>query len=372
MLKARSGYWHIHLRELGVRKSTGIRVGDDKRLAWEEHNRVEQEALAGQKRGTAKGTAMTLEDAYDAAMLHHPTWRDSTSPSTIEGNYKRTAGYFGSDRAVATIGEEDVDAWQHQMRSEKLSPSTVNQRLSLLSVLFDWAKVEKPKLRRAKMRKGRLTILSHEEEAKVLDYFTQSALVLKDKQGRERTVGMQRDLAMVDLVVVLIDTGFRLSEMLRVGVREVSFERNTVAAWETKGDQPRIIPMTPRVRAVMERRLAGLKPSDVTARAFPGLTVDAADDCWERCRDSIGMAHEPEFVIHALRHSCCSRMVAAGMDAFSVQAWMGHKNIATTQRYVTLDPSKLTRLADALSCATQRATAVKIEAEKSTPELALS
>jgi len=352
MLKARDGIWQASFTLPSgkrVRSSTGIAVGTDKALAWAEHDRIERHHLSLQVAQQAPN-APTLQAVFDAALMDHEPWRVSTSQRTIEGNFKAVAEYFKPDTAMASIGDEEVAAYKRHMVTAGLSPSTINQRLSMLSVLFAQARVRKPEIKRAKVRRGRIRILSQREESLVLEYFTEAAKITRDKQGRERKLGQQRDLDMLDLVPCLLDTGFRIGEMLRVGPSEVSFESRTIAAWETKGDQPRIIPMTKRVASIMTRRLAG-----GAAKAFPLFTVDSADACWERCREGLGLASEAEFVIHALRHTCCSRMVAEGMDAFRVQKWMGHRNIATTQLYVTLGTRDLTALADTMDRANERA-----------------
>ena len=52
-------------------------------------------------------------------------------------------------------------------------------------------------------------------------------------------------------------------------------------------------------------------------------------------------------VVHTFRHTCCSRLVIAGVDLMRVK-WMGHKRIETTMRYAHLGPQDLEALADVL------------------------
>lgn len=343
MLKKRSGYWHADITLPGggrIRCSTGIRVGDDKALAWEEHERLARGPALLARAG--KDGRLTLQQAFDRALTEHERWRSSSSQRTITGNFKFVSAHFGTDRTLASISDQDVSDYKTLMIRESKSPSTINQRLSMLSVLFNIAgeidrRLDKPRIKRAKSRRGRIRILSRTEEEAAFTTLAAS------------TDPRQQMLAV--MCAALLDTGFRLSEMLRVGPNEVNFERNEIAAWETKADLPRIITMTSRVRTIMEKQLAGLKASDVTARAFPMFTVFSADHAWAKMRKAIGLAHDKEFVIHALRHTCCSRLVAAEQNAFKVQKWMGHKSITTTMIYVTLFSSDLKGLASALECA---------------------
>jgi integrase len=51
-----------------------------------------------------------------------------------------------------------------------------------------------------------------------------------------------------------VDTGFRIGEALRVASTEIDWDNGMVPAWETKGDDPRQVPMTARVKAILKAR----------------------------------------------------------------------------------------------------------------------
>ena len=55
----------------------------------------------------------------------------------------------------------------------------------------------------------------------------------------------------------------------------------------------------------------------------------------------MGLARDPFFVIHSLRHTCASRLARAGVPIVVVKEWLGHKDIQTTLRYVHMDTSAL-------------------------------
>ena len=42
--------------------------------------------------------------------------------------------------------------------------------------------------------------------------------------------------------------------------------------------------------------------------------------------------------LHQLRHAFCSHALMSGIDARTVQRWMGHKNLITTMRYAHVSP----------------------------------
>ena len=283
-----------------------------------------------------KPSTILLKDAFKKAMKDHPRWRDSKAQRTIEDNFDLIcrSSLFNEEDDLTTVTYAKCSDYVEQLQQQGTSASTINQRLSLLSVLLTYAaskwgftQITPFKMPRQKPPKGRIRVLSREEEASVISRFSIGLLKY------------HKDMA--DLVACLVDTGCRLSEMLRLNIRDVSWEQNVVLIWENKGDQPRSVPMTSRVRTLLARRASIKEP-------FGMLTVDSADNCWEWVRKEMGLKGDKEFVIHSLRHTTASRLAAKGMDAFRIQKWMGHKNIATTMIYVTLYGRDLQALADAL------------------------
>lgn len=332
MIKLRGKtWWADFYRADGtrVRKSLGT---TDKKQAQILEAKLVSEAPTSKAHGA---DSLTLEDAYDGAMKEQEAWRTSKSPRTLEGNWKHVSEHFGKDRELSSISSKDVTSYIQKMQLCKLSGSTINQRLSILSVLYkqaeDWGHdIAKPRLTRQKVNKGRQRRVSPAEEARIIELFK---LGVKPKH-----------LEMADLVPVLVDTGVRLSEALRIRDIDIDFEQNAIVIWENKADHPRAVPMTQRVRKIMEARKN-------LSSIFGKLSVDSADDCWEWVRAKMDLENDKEFVIHALRHSTASRLADAGVDAFRIQQMMGHKTITTTQKYVHVSAAGLQRLTGVLEAA---------------------
>jgi len=58
---------------------------------------------------------------------------------------------------------------------------------------------------------------------------------------------------------------------------------------------------------------------------------------------------DPEFTIHAIRHTVASRLVQNGVDLYVVAKWLGHTSIKTTERYAHLSPENLKKAAQVLN-----------------------
>jgi site-specific recombinase XerD len=62
----------------------------------------------------------------------------------------------------------------------------------------------------------------------------------------------------------------------------------------------------------------------------------------ERCKEIAGLAglDKAEWHLHRFRDTAATRWLRAGIDVRTVQEWLGHESLATTQKY--LEPSKET------------------------------
>lgn len=347
MIKRRSnGMWRLDVKSAnGTRVRKSLNTTDKAEALLRAPTALQEviDAQSGKKPQSStpakppKALTITLRDAFKRARREYPKWRDSKSPRTIEDNFELVcqSDLFNDSDDLTTVTYKKCADYVDQLEASGTSASTINQRLSLLSVLITcgarlWGFEVTPfKMPRKKVTQGRIRVLSREEEASVIEWFHSGTLKYHDD--------------MVDYVAALVDTGCRQSEMLSLEPRDVNWEANTLTIWFNKADLPRTIPMTERLRTILKRRADRNK-----GKFFGRLTVDSADNCWEWVREKMELEHDEEFVIHALRHTTASRLAAAGMDAFRIQKWMGHKSITTTMIYVTLFANDLQDLAGAL------------------------
>lgn len=100
--------------------------------------------------------------------------------------------------------------------------------------------------------------------------------------------------------------------------------------------------MTKRVISILKARKA---PS--VAQPF-NLKPYQAENAWRWVRRSMGLENDAEFILHALRHTCASRLVNKGIDLYVVRDWLGHSSIQVTERYAHLAPNKLAHAASVL------------------------
>jgi integrase/recombinase XerD len=152
-----------------------------------------------------------------------------------------------------------------------------------------------------------------------------------------------RDVAILEL---LYASGLRASELCDLKLRDPNLQVGCVRVLG-KGMKERIVPLGQAAREALERYFSDCRPKLVRAptdRLFLSRTGKPLERIalWmlvERYGRKSGLlkAISP----HVLRHCFASHLLGGGADLRVVQELLGHSDIATTQIYTHVDPSRL-------------------------------
>jgi integron integrase len=273
--------------------------------------------------------------------------------------YKRFVRWSGL-KHPATLGGDVVERWLSHLATEgEVSAST--QRQALAAILFLYQQVLGLKLpwldniTRAKQPKRLPCVLTVPEVQRVLTALPHSAagLVLRLCYG----------------------AGLRLSEALRLRIKDVDLERRILTVRGGKGDKDRttVLPaaLLPALRQqIADRRklhdldlargMVDVELPHALARKYPNAPrewawqwlVAGAD--YATCprtgairrhhlhpktiqramREAVRRAgiHKPA-TVHTLRHSFATHLLEAGQDIRTIQTLLGHADVSTTMIY---------------------------------------
>ena len=164
------------------------------------------------------------------------------------------------------------------------------------------------------------------------------------------------------LLLLLYGAGLRISEALRLTLADVDLEQSLLTIRETKFYKTRLVPLGPDLTQALTVYLAARSerrhPSPpeaflLTTRHSLPVTVQLAEDTFKRlCRKAgVRRKDESRFVprLHDLRHAfAVHRLTACYREGGDVQrllpqlsTYLGHVDIDSTQRYLTLTPELL-------------------------------
>ena len=157
----------------------------------------------------------------------------------------------------------------------------------------------------------------------------------------------------VAAIRLLILTGCRAGEILRLRWTEVDFENGSLNLADSKTGAKRVMLGAPALEVLAELPRVG---AYVIAGASPDKPRRDIKRPWERIRRH---AQLPNLRLHDLRHSFASMGAASGMGLAVVGKLLGHASPVTTARYSHFADDPLRRASDSISTALAAAMAPK-------------
>jgi len=170
-----------------------------------------------------------------------------------------------------------------------------------------------------------------------LDLISSSELKRLMSAPDAKTLEGKRDKAILEL---FFSTGLRISELTSLSIDDVDLTRDEFSV-RGKGDKIRVVFLSDSARECIERYLKKRKDLDDALfirygpKANDGgelrLSPRAVQRLLKKYAAQAGITRK--VTPHVLRHSFATDLLQNGADLRSVQALLGHANIATTQVY---------------------------------------
>lgn len=271
---------------------------------------------------TREASGPTMREAFKHGLRVRGGWAQSKAQHTLDQTFGAiidSTPKLTEDTPVAILTRDFVRelraTWMKEEGKRKgttLSASTINHRLSMLSVLLEVSDLPPHTVKHLSTKGNRRTRRITDTE---IDTMRSWCYAHAERKGA---------LDLAALITVGIDTGARQGELLALQWRDVAAD--TLTFRDTKNSLSRTIPLRPAAKAILEARRGLPSP-------FGMLDSDRIKNLWVDMREALGKADDPEFVFHALRHESVSRMVDEGKNTFAIAAYHGHENINTTQGY---------------------------------------
>lgn len=222
-----------------------------------------------------------------------------------------------------------IDRWAHSQA--ELKPTSFNAKLAAAKHLLKWlGQIWPDHIGRVKTGKRLPRVLSRSE----------LTMVLEASKLSENAVASL-------VVVMLLDTGMRVSEICNLDMSDIDFEDGSATVREGKGNKDRMVLFTDRTlnqikawlpirneRAsanneafLLNTRCRRLQPRGVQ-RLMDDLAVEAS-------------IPKGKLTPHVLRHNFATGLLERGADLVSIQRLLGHSSIATTRHYLDISDQTL-------------------------------
>jgi site-specific recombinase XerD len=274
---------------------------------------------------------MTLQDALVAYKTYARA--EGKSPKTVVWVVS-SVGYFAEflgpeQQDMGTISGNDLRRFiialqdkpkfanhpYNKTQQAKLSPQSIETYCRAIKAFFGFLKregfIENDTMAKVKMPKVPETVIPTFSEKEV-----ERLLAQADKSSNEGF----RDYC---LLLTLIDTGIRLSELANLKTDDINYEQNLFRVMG-KGQRERFVPFGRRVAKALMKYQMKCRPEPIGTDSF-----------WLR-RDGQPLKR---CYAHKLRHTSSIMYLRNGGDVFSLQKKLGHRSLVMTRHYSNLADS---------------------------------
>jgi integrase len=273
---------------------------------------------------------------------------------TYESHWRQTENAKGMRHLCAKIGREvghwplrtiTTDRIRDYVTGMGKKPGTMNSYVSAIRTAMTRAREKDKSLVLPEFpyftntaRKERF--VSNEEEARILAHIQSRVCDHEPVWGY-----------MALVFPVLIETGMRISEVLKLRREDLRLSVGRLSLWlphgvetledgtkrRTKTGKGRLVPLVKRVQPMVEALFNHPMHGKVTAVK--------AGQTWRRAVNALGLR---DITLHTMRHTTASRLVQSGVNLYEAASWLGHSHTEMTERYAHLAPSYLSSAIEAM------------------------
>jgi integrase len=332
-------------RRLGIKRARGSREGLTAAQAEAELRRLTGEITPN----AAQGDRLDVAEIGRRYRKHlEALGRKRSTLAAVEMVLRVWIEPHLGGRALESVRSEDVEDMMRAMTADGVGAKSIRNYIGTLSALYRYAM--HPRRRWATANPCDmidLPPLAISDEIRFLTTVEVDALVSAAVEG---------DYQALDRVLYLTAamTGLRQGELIALRWQDVDWDAQRVRVRRNhvlgEFDTPksrrstRSVPMSRRVTRELGQwqkttRWAG--PADLVFAEPASGEVLRRGALMRRYRRALKAAKlEPTHRFHDLRHTFGTAMAAAGVPMRTLQEWMGHRDMATTQRYADYAPNE--------------------------------
>lgn len=345
-------------KKIGAKRSAGAREGLTRAQA-----EAELRCLMSEERPVPMrlGERLDIGEVARRYLAHaERQGRKASTRQNIESEVRVHLAPYFRGKALDSITAEDVADLVLVLERKDLSPKTIRNVVATLSALFTFARAPRRRWATTNPCDGvDLPAVADSTEIRFLTLEEVDALVAAARPGAFQAL----DRAMF---VTAAMTGLRKGECVALRWRDVDWSASRIRVRQNyvRGEfgtpkskrSTRSVPMADEVGGELERlyQQSRWQGDDDLVFAHPatGGPLPKAN-VTRRMRAAMKAAGlDAGHCFHDLRHTFGTRMAAAGVPMRTVQEWMGHRDLATTQIYADYAPNA--REAEMVAAAFQR------------------
>jgi len=150
-----------------------------------------------------------------------------------------------------------------------------------------------------------------------------------------RVIAAPRLLKHRALLAMAYGSGLRVSEVVRVRIRDIDRGRMRLFVGDGKGHKDRYTVLSARALSLLENLWRQTHPAEfffTRAHGDNPLNDGTAQAVYYAALRTSGVRRVGG--IHVLRHCFATHLMEAGVDIYTIKRWLGHTSLVTTGRYM--------------------------------------
>jgi integrase/recombinase XerD len=232
------------------------------------------------------------------------------------------------------LGPSEIRAWQIYLAQDKrLAASSISVAVAALRFLYTVT------LRRTWAINDNIpTCRQPQQLPEVLSPAEVAAFLDSVKSLKHRVI-----------LTVCYAAGLRVSEAVRLKPAAIDNQRMVIRVEAGKGRKDRYVMLSPKLLYILRDYWKRTHPGEWL---FPGerhgepITRFAVEHACREAREHSGITRP--VTPHSLRHAFAVHLLEAGTDLRTIQLLLGHRNLATTARYLRIATTKVCATASPL------------------------
>ncbi|MHC4860100.1 MAG: tyrosine-type recombinase/integrase [Planctomycetota bacterium] len=293
------------------------------------------EQLRKEERSAVFGVPLIRAESKFEEFL--PIWKASIKPPRLAARTHQSyvsiaegilRPYFGG-RKLLNVRAIDIEEFLNRQADRGVAPATLNRYLATLSSIFKYALKKKHiaenpvrHVSRVREKLPPIRYLSREDEVRLL-----AACPAWLRPG----------------VLAALDGGLRAGEIGKLTRKDIDLSRGVITVRESKNRQPRDVGMTRRLHESLTKHLSTLPKGQETAFRTPKGRPFSPGGYRHAFEQATSRAGLDRFRFHDLRHACGVRLAENGATPGEISAFLGHKTLAMTLRYIRHAPRDAAR-----------------------------
>ena len=264
-----------------------------------------------------------LIDSYRDFLIYEKGLSENTIDAYISDINKVSNNdvYFNIDNFITTKYLKNAENKKYSGSTKKRIQSSVNQ---FLKFLIEEKFISNIEIKNISIRSEQKLpiILSPYEIEQLIDFYDHNLFI----SSRNKTI-----------IDFMYSTGCRVSELINVEESDIDID-DAFVRLEGKGSKQRIVPLGSKVLVNLEKYLElrnqfkNIKNNNLfISKSYKKLDRTAVFRIIKSTGVKVGI--NTSIYPHILRHSAATHMLEGGCDLRTVQEFLGHSSVSTTQIY---------------------------------------